>query len=511
MTRYLESETSSTHIIKFYILCIDGDMCVGETIIYGEGVTRSWLGRACSYPPSRDHVTTGILDTGRQREIRGIRTDTRLGTIPQATSSEACSAMEATASRAGPIGALLEQLQIQVRGPAEQTLQRALLPASGSPFPSEAELRQAGLRVFEVQRVLRVAQLREGGGDIADAFPTPGDWQSLQEFLAGCMFKENHAKYEEALAQQGLAWGDLSFVRKEDLLSAGFVEFHARRFLRHCKATKNAKGALAEGVPPVNSPGPMSRPASDMGRELSLPVNGPGLMPRLTSDSGRELSLHDVSACIQRQFNLPPGLDMMATCSKAREMLGLPAGVDSIKDNMREICKHTKIETGWEAKEHNLAELLLRDSTGSSSSSSRSSSRSSISSSSASGPTGSNPYEMHLLSLLQSAVDTWEPDHPCSGTSKKWQLQKVVGAGGSGKVILCRELAAQEGRLVVLKICTATGEENTVQLQREAHLMRKIGSHPHICQLFDFGWLRRPSSRNQIDGSPNAGFTSPPS
>ena len=33
MTRYLESETSSTHIIKVYILCIDRDMCVGETIM----------------------------------------------------------------------------------------------------------------------------------------------------------------------------------------------------------------------------------------------------------------------------------------------------------------------------------------------------------------------------------------------------------------------------------------------------------------------------------------------
>ena len=33
MTRYLESETSSTQIIKVYILCIDRDLCVGETIV----------------------------------------------------------------------------------------------------------------------------------------------------------------------------------------------------------------------------------------------------------------------------------------------------------------------------------------------------------------------------------------------------------------------------------------------------------------------------------------------
>ena len=33
ITRYLESETSSTHVIKVYILCIDRDMCVGETIM----------------------------------------------------------------------------------------------------------------------------------------------------------------------------------------------------------------------------------------------------------------------------------------------------------------------------------------------------------------------------------------------------------------------------------------------------------------------------------------------
>ena len=33
MTRYLESETSFTRIVKVYILCIDRDMCVGETIM----------------------------------------------------------------------------------------------------------------------------------------------------------------------------------------------------------------------------------------------------------------------------------------------------------------------------------------------------------------------------------------------------------------------------------------------------------------------------------------------
>ena len=33
MIYYLERETSSTHIVKGYILCIDRDMGVGETIM----------------------------------------------------------------------------------------------------------------------------------------------------------------------------------------------------------------------------------------------------------------------------------------------------------------------------------------------------------------------------------------------------------------------------------------------------------------------------------------------
>ena len=42
MMYYLEREISSTHIVKGYVLCIDRDMCVGETVmVRGDSIMAS--------------------------------------------------------------------------------------------------------------------------------------------------------------------------------------------------------------------------------------------------------------------------------------------------------------------------------------------------------------------------------------------------------------------------------------------------------------------------------------
>ena len=164
--------------------------------------------------------------------------------------------------------------------------------------------------------------------------------------LAGLLALKGLAEYAPALDSLDLA--QLKELADKDRLDEQLEmlgmskPFHRKRVLR--AAGKLWKRTPSSGPPPEGVP-----PPTDATAGLS------------------SLSLSDIATRVKHQLNLPSELDITATCSRAREILGASpsrAG-DSVKDNLREICAYAKIETGWEAEEVNLAELLLTDDRGS--------------------------------------------------------------------------------------------------------------------------------------------------
>jgi hypothetical protein len=78
-----------------------------------------------------------------------------------------------------------------------------------------------------------------------------------------------------------------------------------------------------------------------------------------------------------------------------------------------------------------------------------------------------------------------EPDTPAV---RGYQLQKLLGQGGMGKVYLARQQALK--RLVCVKVLSIPEAENAdlcrAMFAREAELLASV-SHPHILSVFDFG------------------------
>jgi serine/threonine protein kinase len=76
----------------------------------------------------------------------------------------------------------------------------------------------------------------------------------------------------------------------------------------------------------------------------------------------------------------------------------------------------------------------------------------------------------------------------CSPTILGYQMQKLLGVGGMGKVYLARQEALK--RLVCVKVLSIPeGEDAEVcraRFNREAELLASV-SHPHIVSIFDFG------------------------
>ena len=78
-------------------------------------------------------------------------------------------------------------------------------------------------------------------------------------------------------------------------------------------------------------------------------------------------------------------------------------------------------------------------------------------------------------------------DHPKSFADGRYQVQKFLGEGGKKRVYLARDSVLD--RDVALAVIKTEGLDETSRerITREARAVGRLGDHPHILAIYDFG------------------------
>jgi serine/threonine protein kinase len=393
--------------------------------------------------------------------------------------------------------------------------------------PTADELKRAGLRLFEVSRVLRAAEQLRRGGSLEAIFREPAPGESLGDFLT----KHKLQNYAADLERHGLLWGDLPFVSEQELLDVGLKQFHAKRLRKRGQAL-----IISESVPPARSSGSGSDPlgtavsatsststssrassyaSSHVSNELSTiggessaegaasDIQAPSPAPVPSSPSTpHKTSASPPPRCHSEEVTtsesvdgggygelwpLRPSASMPGGLSVARRSAGSAGPTDvTLRELGRRIQQQCELAPELSMPE--VAEQARK--------------MGGLSPAAPGTPVRDNLREIcdHLglldgvdveqaavevlgerlppeerLPQLQAALDAWQPG--------RWTLKRALGHGGDGVVVLgeCRDLS----RSVAIKFISQDSVGQDVRLEREAKLLQRA-PHPYICQLYEF-------------------------
>ena len=85
----------------------------------------------------------------------------------------------------------------------------------------------------------------------------------------------------------------------------------------------------------------------------------------------------------------------------------------------------------------------------------------------------------------QSSAAT--PEHPASFLEGRYQVKRFLGEGGKKRVYLAHDTTLDRDVAFALVKTEGLDDAGRTRIQREAQAMGRLGSHPHIVTVFDFG------------------------